>query len=297
MDAQDVLNVVVIGSIYTLFALGLTLSWGVLNILNLAHGATFMFGGLVAYLITKDSPLSLWIVLPISAVACGLIAVALELIAYRPIRRRVADLHASELATMIASIGAAAVLVALAENVTENQLVGVNPETFTVTGTEIFGLRITNLEIVIIITTAILSVAMVLFVTRSRHGRALRALAQDPYTCGLLGISPDRLAAATMFVSGALAGVAGVLLAMQLNTVEAHIGEPFLLKAFAVIILGGVGSVSGAIAAAFILALAETMTDVWIGTSVRDAVAFGLIIALLLFRPQGLFSRVAWQRA
>jgi branched-chain amino acid transport system permease protein len=297
MDAQDVLNVVVIGSIYTLFALGLTLSWGVLNILNLAHGATFMFGGLLAYLVTRHSALSLWIVLPIAAVACGLIAVLLEVVAYRQIRRRVADLHASELATMIASIGAGAMLVAIAEKITSNQLVGVNPNTFKVHGTHLLGLRITNLEIVIIVTAALLSVALVLFVTRSRHGRALRALAQDPYTCGLLGISPDRLAAATMFVSGALAGVAGVLLAMQLNTVEAHLGEPLLLKAFAVIILGGVGSVTGAIASAFILALAETMTDVYVSTSVSDAVAFGLIILLLLFRPQGLFSRVAWQRA
>jgi branched-chain amino acid transport system permease protein len=297
MDAQDVLNVVVIGSIYTLFALGLTLSWGVLNILNLAHGATFMFGGLLAYLVTKDSALSLWIVLPISALACGLIAVVLEVVAYRQIRNRVADLHAAELATMIASIGAAAALVAGAEVITENQLVGINPATFNVTRTEILGLRITNLEIIIIIAAALLSVLLVLFVTRTRHGRALRALAQDPYTCGLMGISPDRMAAATMFVSGALAGVAGVLLAMQLNTVEAHVGEPLLLKAFAVIILGGVGSVQGAIAAAFIVALAETLTDVYIGTSVRDAVAFGLIILLLLFRPQGLFSRVAWQRA
>jgi len=297
MDAQDVLNVVVIGSIYTLFALGLTLSWGVLNILNLAHGATFMFGGLLAYLVTKDTALSLWLVLPISAIACGLIAVLLEVAAYRPIRKRVADLHSAELATMIASIGAAAVLVALAEVITENQLVGINPESFNVTRTEIFGIGITNLEIVIVVMALVLSAVLVYFVTRTRHGRALRALAQDPYTCGLMGISQNTLAAATMFVSGALAGVAGVLLAMQLNTVEARLGEPLLLKAFAVIILGGVGSVQGAIAAAFLLALAETVTDVYIGTSVRDAVAFGLIILLLLFRPQGLFSRVAWQRA
>jgi branched-chain amino acid transport system permease protein len=290
MDAQDVLNVVVIGSIYTLFALGLTLSWGVLNILNLAHGATFMFGGLLAYLVTKDTALSLWIVLPISAIACGLIAVLLEIVAYRPIRNRVADLHAAELATMIASIGAGAVLVALAEVITENQLVGINTETFVVKRTEILGVGITNLEIVIIVMALLLSGLLVYFVTRTRHGRALRALAQDPYTCGLMGISQNTLAATTMFVSGAL-------LAMQLNTVEARLGDPLLLKAFAVIILGGVGSVQGAIAAAFLLALAETVTDVYIGTSVRDAVAFGLIILLLLFRPQGLFSRVAWQRA
>ncbi len=297
MNAQDLLNVVVIGSIYTLFAMGLTLSWGVLNILNLAHGAIFMFGGLLAYLVTQDSALSLWIVMPMSMVVCGLIAVLLELVAYRPIRRRVADLHASELATLIASIGAGAMLVAIAENVTENQLVGINPETFVVEQTSFLGLRTTNLEIVIVAIAALLSVTLTLFITRSRHGRALRALAQDPYTCGLLGISPDRMAAATMFVSGALAGAAGVLLAMQLNTVEARLGEPLLLKAFAVIILGGVGSVQGAIAAAFLLALAETFTDVYASTSVRDAVAFGLIIVLLLFRPQGLFSRVAWQRA
>jgi branched-chain amino acid transport system permease protein len=297
MGAQDVLNAVVIGSIYTLFAFGLTLSWGVLNILNLAHGAIFMFGGLTAYLVTKGSALSLWIVMPASMLACGLIAVALELVAYRRIRHRVADVHASELATMIASIGAGAMLVAIAEKVTKNQLVGVNPATFKVTRTSLFGLTITNLEIVIVLVTVVLSVALALFVSRSRHGRALRALAQDPYTCGLLGISGDRLAAATMFVSGALAGGAGVLLALQLNTVEANIGEPLLLKAFAVIILGGVGSVPGAIAAAFILAFAETATDVYIGTGIRDAVAFALIIVLLLVRPQGLFSRAAWQRA
>jgi branched-chain amino acid transport system permease protein len=297
MGAQDVLNAVVIGSIYSLFAFGLTLSWGVLNILNLAHGAIFMFGGLAAYLVTKGSALSLWIVMPASMLVCGLIAVALEFVAYRRIRHRVADLHASELATMIASIGAGAMLVAIAEQVTKNQLVGVNPATFKVTRTSLFGLTITNLEIVIVVVTVVLSVALALFVNRSRHGRALRALAQDPYTCGLLGISADRMAAATMFVSGALAGGAGVLLALQLNTVEAHIGEPLLLKAFAVIILGGVGSVPGAIAAAFILAFAETATDVYIGTGVRDAVAFALIIVLLLVRPQGLFSRAAWQRA
>ncbi len=294
---QDLVNVVVIGSIYTLFALGLTLSWGVLNVLNLAHGAIFMFGGLVGYLATKGHALSLWIVLPLSMVACGAIAVVLELVAYRPIRRRVADLHSAELATLIASIGCAAVLVAVAENVTENQLVGINPETFAVKAVHVAGVRITNLEIVIVIVAAVLSVALARFVSASRHGRALRALAHDPYACGLLGISPDRLAAATMFVSGALAGAAGILLALQLNTVEARMGDPLLLKAFAVIVLGGVGSVRGAILAAFVLALAETATDVYASTSLRDAIAFALIIILLLFRPQGLFSRVAWQRA
>jgi branched-chain amino acid transport system permease protein len=294
---QDLLNVLVVGSIYTLFALGLTLSWGVLNVLNLAHGAIFMFAGIVGYLVTKNQPLSLWIVLPIAMVAAGLIAVALELIAYLPIRRRSADVHAGELSTMIASIAAASALVALAEVISKNQIVGVNPDTYDVTATHIFGLRITNLEIVIIVMAFVLSTALALFVSRSRHGRALRALAEDPYACGLVGISPARMSIATMFVSGALAGCAGLLLAVQQSGVDPRSGDPLLLKAFAVIILGGVGSVPGAIIAAFILAFAEVMTQVHINGSYTDGVAFLLIFVLLLVRPQGLFAQTAWKRA
>ena len=154
---QDLLNVLVVGSIYTLFALGLTLSWGVLNVLNLAHGAIFMFAGIVGYVVTKDQPLSLWIVLPIAMIAAGLIALILEWVAYLPIRRRSADMHAGELSTMIASIAAASALVALAEVISKNQIVGVNPETFDVTATEILGVRVTNLEIIIIVLALVLA--------------------------------------------------------------------------------------------------------------------------------------------
>jgi branched-chain amino acid transport system permease protein len=294
---QNLLNALVVGSIYTLFALGLTLSWGVLNVLNLAHGAIFMFAGIVGYVITKDSPHSLWVVIPVGMLAAGAIAVVLELVAYAPIRRRSADTHAGELSTMIASIAAASVLVAFAEVISKNQIVGVNPETFHVSATHVLGLRVTNLELLIMAFALVLATALALFVSRSRHGRALRALAEDPYACGLLGISPARMSIATMFVSGALAGCAGLLLALQQSGVDPQSGDPLLLKAFAVIILGGVGSVPGAIVSAFVLAIAETATQVYISPSYVDGVAFALIIVLLLFRPQGLFARTAWKRA
>lgn len=288
---------IVLGSIYALFSLGMTLSWGVLNVLNLAHGAIFMCGALVAYLVTKDSGMSLVLVLPIAAIAAGLLALALELVAYRPIRRRVADERGAELAMLIASVGAGAMLVAAAQNITNNEIVAINEKTFAVSRTDVFGLDVTNIEILIVIVCGALSLALAAFIARSRHGRALKAMAFDPYTCGLLGISSERLASATMFVSGALAGVAGVLLALHLSVVEAGMGDSLLLRAFAAIILGGIGSVGGAIAGAFILALAETITVGYISTSLRDAVAFALILLLLLLRPQGLFSRVQWQRA
>jgi branched-chain amino acid transport system permease protein len=288
---------IVLGAIYTLFSLGMTLSWGVLNVLNLAHGAIFMCGALIAYLITKDQGLSLWIVLPLAAIGSGLLALALELLAYRPIRRRVDDEGGAELAMLIASVGAGAMLVAAAQNITNNEIVAINEQTFTVERYDVLGLTVTNIEILIVIVSAALSIALAAFIARSRHGRALKAMAFDPYTCGLLGVSSDRLASVTMFVSGGLAGVAGVLLALHLSVVEAGMGDGLLLRAFAAIILGGIGSVGGAIAGAFILALAETITVGYISTDLRDAVAFALILLLLLLRPQGLFSRVQWQRA
>jgi branched-chain amino acid transport system permease protein len=269
----------------------------VLNVLNLAHGAIFMFAGIVGYVVTKDQPLSLWVVLPIASISAGLIALALEWVAYLPIRRRSADMHAGELSTMIASIAAASALVALAEVISKNQVVGVNPATFDVTATHVFGVRVTNLELIIIGLALVLATALALFVSRSRHGRALRALAEDPYACGLMGVSSARMSSVTMFVSGALAGCAGLLLAMQQAGVDPRSGDPLLLKAFAVIILGGVGSVPGAILAAFILAFAEVMTQVYISGSYVDGVAFALILLLLLFRPQGLFAQTAWKRA
>jgi branched-chain amino acid transport system permease protein len=295
--SQHLLDAVVLGSIYTLFALGLTLSWGVLNVLNLAHGAIFLSGGLVAYTITKDSALPLWVVLPVAMIVAGLIAVALEVVAYRPLRARVGDIHAAELPMLIASVGAAFMLTGIGTRITGNPPVGIRDDVFHVTSHDIGGLRVTNLEVLIIVVALALGIGLAIFVRRSRHGRALRALAHDPYTCGLLGISPERMAIATMFVSGALAGTAGVLLTMQQSAIEAHSWEPLLLKGFAVIVLGGVGSVWGAILAAYVLALAEIGTVVYVSGSLRDGVAFALILLLLLFRPQGLFTRTAWQRA
>jgi branched-chain amino acid transport system permease protein len=295
--ADYLLDALVLGSIYTLFALGLTLSWGVLNVLNLAHAEVFMCGALLAYLMTKSGALSLAVVLPAAVVAIGLLAVVIDWLALRPIRHRVADMHAAELSMMIASVGAGAVLVALADMVTKGSIVAVNQETFTVQREHLVGLEITNLEIIIVIIAAALSAAVVYLVRATRIGHALRALAYDPYMCGLMGISADRMATATMFVSGALAGVAGVLFAVNQSSVESHMGDSLLLKAFAAIILGGVGSVGGAVAGAFVLAVAETATVVYVAPSLRDAVAFALVVLLLLLRPQGLFARAAWQRA
>jgi branched-chain amino acid transport system permease protein len=198
---------------------------------------------------------------------------------------------------LIASVGVAAIPVALAVELTGNQSVALAHPILTVRSYDVLGVRVTNIELLIIVGALAMSAALAWFVHASRHGRALRALAFDPEACGLFGISATRAAIMTMFVSGALAGAAGVMLSVQLNTVEAHMGDPLLMKAFAVIILGGVGSMGGTIAAAFLLAVVETGVVVYIGAGSKDLVAFALIMVLLLLRPEGLFSRTAWQRS
>jgi branched-chain amino acid transport system permease protein len=295
---QQIVNAISLGSIYTLFALGLTLSWGVLNVLNLAHGAIFMFGAMAGYVLTKGGGgLPLVAVLPLAMLCSGVLAATLEVAVLRAVRRRAADRHAADLTMLIASVAAGSILVAVGQNIINNEVVALPPTLFDVTSTTVLGVRVTDIQIVITVLALVMSGALAWFIRSTRHGRALRALSADPYICGLVGISANRTAAATLFVSGAIAGAAGILLAVQLNAVEAQMGDALLLKAFAVIILGGVGSVGGAVAGAFILAAVETGVVAYVDPSLKDAVAFVLIIVLLLLRPQGLISKGALQRA
>jgi branched-chain amino acid transport system permease protein len=294
---QQVVNAIVLGSSYLLFTLGLSLSWGVLGVLNLAHGAIFMIGAVAAYGLTKSSDHSLALVLPAAIVVGGVCAVVLEVVAYRPIRRRLGSGSEAELPALIASVAAASVLVAIGEQVTDRNPQTLPPSVFSVHTTSIFGAQVTNIQLVIVAVALVLSLGLAWVVRATKAGRAMRAFAFDPATARLLGVSPERLSLTTMFVSGGLASGAGVLLAINLNQVSAYMGDGLLLKAFAVIILAGVGSIGGALVAAFLLAFVEIGMVQYVSSDLKDAVAFALIIVLLLLRPQGLFSKGAWQRA
>jgi branched-chain amino acid transport system permease protein len=295
--AQQLINALTLGSIYTLFALGLTLSWGVLGILNLAHGALFMSGGLAAWLLVRDAGIPFAVLLVACPLVGGLLAVLLERLVFRPIRHRYPDAQSAEFGMLIASVGVAAIPVTFAVVVTNDEIKDIGDATFAVTTWSVAGLRVTNIAVLMIVLALVLSIALAAFIQRTRHGHALRALAFDPGACEMLGISSGRLASITMFVAGALAALGGLLVAVQLGTVQARMGEPLMLKAFAVIILGGVGSLGGGVFAAYLLALVETLTLVYVSPDLKDVVAFALIIALLILRPQGLFARAAWERA
>jgi branched-chain amino acid transport system permease protein len=294
---QNVVNALSLGAIYALFSFGLSIAWAGLNILNLAHGAIFMVGALTAWLVTQAVPdVSLVVVLPAAVIVCGLLALAMELLVFRPIRHRARDEHQQTLTTVIATVAAAALLIAVAEQLTGAQPRGLPQTLFEVHTFELGAFRITDIQIVILLVAAVCTPALAWFLTRSRQGRALRSLAVDRDMAKLTGVSADRLSALTIFVTGALAGLAGVLLAVQINAIEAHMGETLLFKAFAIIIIAGVGSVGATVAAAFGLALIETFVAAYWISSLRDVVVFAVIMAFLLVRPQGIAGR-GWQRA
>lgn len=295
--ADYVRDALVLGGLYSLFAMGLTLSWGVLNILNLAHGSILVAVAVFAYLITDGTAVSIWLLLPLCAVIGAIFALLCESLVFRPIRARSRDDEDAGLSIMIGSLAVGALLFAITERVTDGQVRAVDPDTLKYKDYNFAGTTVSNIQILIVVVALATGVALALFVNRTRQGRALRALAFDRQLAGLLGVSAERLALATMALSGALAGAAGLLVALYIGSVEANMTQSLLLKAFAVIVVGGVGSIYGTMVGAYVIAIAEVATVYYFGSGLRDAVAFVFILGLLLLRPQGLFAKTAWQRA
>jgi len=297
---EQLINAIVLGGVYCLFAMGLSLTWGTLNVLNLAHGAVFMFSAFTCYLITQraDLHLPIAVVLVVAVVAGALMELCLDLVVFRQIKRRSKTQGEAELSMLIGSIGASAILVTIAEQQTADT-------SFTVTAAPVkasvyhlgSGVYVTNIEIVITVVALALTVGFALWIQRSQMGRAMRAIAYDAPTSGLMGISEGRMSALAMAISGGTAGAAGVFLTLYLDSLTADSGSDLLLKAFAVVVLGGVGSMWGTLIGAFILAGGETLVTATTSGIWTSAVSFGLIIAVLLVRPSGLFGRVKGLRA
>lgn len=295
---QQVINAVVLGSCYCLFAVGLSLTWGTLNVLNLAHGAVFMFTAFSCYFITQklDASLPVWTLVLVAVAVGAILEVGLDVFAFRPIRKRAKTVHDAELAMLIASIGAAAIPVTLAGQTTIDSPFSITPQAIHTTEFHFGGVYVTSIEIVIVAVAISLMVALAFAVSRTQPGRALRALAVDAETSGLMGISESRLSALALVVSGGTAGLAGVFLAIYLDSLTAQSGQDLLLKAFAAVVLGGVGSIWGTLVGAFVLAGGETLVTATTTGTWTDAVSFALIIVVLLVMPNGLFSRLKVDR-
>ena len=285
---QQTLNGLFVGSIYALFAVGYTLVFGVLDILNLAHQAVFMLAAFIA-LALVEAHLSLWVAMPIAVAAAGLIGIVLERTAFRPLRDR-AD---SNISGLISSLAVATVFEAIALQVFGPDISRFPIGTFPDRTIRVGSASASLLQVVILGISVALMAVLTLVMARTRLGRQLRAVAESPRAARILGVNVDRVIAYAFFLSSALGGAAGVLFGLAFNSISPDVGRSVELKGLAVIILGGMGSIPGAVVAGFAIGLIETFTVARLGSSFRDAVSFGVLFLVLLARPRGLFGQAA----
>ncbi|MCU4652112.1 branched-chain amino acid ABC transporter permease [Roseibacterium sp. SDUM158016] len=286
MLAQQILNGVVSGSIYALFALGFTLLFGVQKLLNLAHGAVFMAGAFIAYYCVIIG-LPFWVGLVFAMIASGVISIIVELVAFRQIRKQVDP----EFPAIVSSLGVDLILINIAQNLSNTRVLSMPFGTFPIEFYNIFGLRISLLQIVILVLVAALVGALVYYLQKTSFGRQVRAVAQNERAAALLGVSAASVYRQTFFIAGALAGVAGVLIGLSFNSIHFLMGEPYLLYAFVVVVIGGIGSVPGAVVAAILLGVTQALTKAYLSSTLSDAIIFSLLFVALLFFPNGLFGR------
>lgn len=285
MLAQQILNGLIVGSVYALFSLGFTLIFGVMNIMNLAHGAIFTCGafvGLYAILMLELPP---WVALVLAVLAGGLVSAVVDYLCFRPLRSRRVD----EFGPIVASIGAGLVLISLSQQVSDAKILGFPFGTFPVVIYKFAGLRISLLQLSVVGCTALLVGALVYYLYGTSFGRQVRAVAVNEQTARLLGINPDRIYLQIFFIAGAMAGAAGLIIGLAFNTVHFLMGEPMMLRAFVVVILGGLGSILGAVVAGLLLGIVQTLLVAYVSSQLSDAILFSILFVALLVRPTGLF--------
>ncbi len=283
---QQVYNGFFIGSIYALFAVGYTLVFGILDILNIAHQAVFMLGAIIALELVIRTDMNIWLAMVLALVATGIIGILLDRIAFKPLRAR-PDAYFSAL---ISSIAMGLIFEAIVL-----RWLGPNPRrfpfgTFPVKIFEIGDVVITLRQIVIMALAVACTVGLQYFVARTRTGMAIRTVAENPRAARLLGINVDGIIALSFFISSALGGVAGVLYGLEFANIAPEMGRGLELKGLAVIILGGMGSIPGAVIGGFLLGLTEVFTVQWLSSTWRDAAAFTVMFLILLVRPRGLLG-------
>lgn len=293
MLEQQLINALSIGSVYALFALGFTLVFGVLGVINLSHGAVFMLGSYVALLLVSKLSTPLWLAMIVAMLAAGLIGLAVDCLVLKPLRAR----SAPHLIPMIATIGVAIMLTSLAQGIfgAENKRFpfGTIPEESLTLG----NIHVTALQAGIVAISFLLMLVLLLIMRRTQLGRALRAIAESPKAAYLLGINVDGLFYLTSFTAAALGGAAGVLIGLSFNAISPFMGQPMLHKGIAVIILGGMGDIRGAMIGGLFLGFAEVLSVAYVSSDFRDAVAFGLLFLILLVRPSGVFGQIVERKA
>lgn len=299
---QTLVNGLTLGSVYALIALGYSMVYGILKLLNFAHGDIYMIGAYVGYgvylLFNADEqaliPVALVIVLMLilAMVGAGIVSVGVERFAYRPLR------YAPRLAPLISALGVSFVLQNLVQiTVSPRPLAFASGALIPTDATVTFGsLNVHGARLLVIAVTLVLMLALTYFVRSTRLGRAMRAVSMDLDAAQMMGVNVNQVIVVTFFIGAILAGAAGVLVGIVFFSIRHTMGFLAGLKGFTAAVVGGIGSIPGAVLGGLLLGLAESFTSVYISVTFNDAVAFLLLLVVLLVRPSGLLGRALIQK-
>lgn len=280
---QQLINGLSLGSIYALLALGYTMIYGIIKIIHFAHGDVYMLGAFFGYYTINFWHFNFIMALLSSMIFCALVGMLIEFVAYRPLR------HSSRIAVLITAIGVSYFL----ENGMSVLFSGDTrdfPQVIKQVNYEWFGIRITNIQLLIFATTIILMIILQLIVKKTKMGRAMRAAAADPVAAELMGININGTISFVFAIGSAMAGAAGVLIGLYYNSIEPTMGLTPGIKAFVAAVVGGVGSIPGAAVGAVIIGCLESLMQAIGFSAFKDAAVYVVLIIVLLFLPACLFG-------
>lgn len=282
---EQLLNGLTLGSTYALIALGYTMVYGIVQLINFAHGEIYMFGAFAGLILVSFFGFNLIAAMLVAMLFCMLLGILVERIAYRPLRGK-----SSRLSALISAIGVSIFLSTLMA-----MMAGTNthryPEVIAHQSYHLGSLDLSLMQILILMISALLMIGLQFMVQKTRIGKAMRACSQDLDASYLMGINVNRVISFTFAVGSALAAAGGVMVGVYYNAVWPYMGMMAGLKAFAAAVMGGIGSIPGAMIGGLSLGIMEIMGVAYLSSSYKDAIAFGMLILVLLIRPQGLMGQ------
>lgn len=282
---QQLMNGLTLGSTYALIALGYTMVYGIVQLINFAHGEIYMFGAFAGLYLVLNYDVNIFVAMLGAMAFCMLMGILVEKIAYRPLRK------SSRLSALISAIGVSIFLSTLMVLMQGPNTTAYPADVFPSVSYNIGSVQFSSQQILILVVTALLMVGLHFLVQKTKIGKAMRACSQDTDAAQLMGINVDRVISFTFALGSALAAAGGVMVGIYYNSVDPYMGTMAGLKAFSAAVLGGIGSIPGAMVGGLALGIMENFGIAYLSSSYKDAIAFGILILVLIVRPQGLLGK------